>query len=122
MHFITIVATTFSLAAMAVAHSAKMTLADGTTYAYTRILPSCAEKPTFLLLHGFPATSVDWDHTIPGLVDAGYGVIAPDLLGFGDSDHPEAVEDYSFIRISGHMDEILKREGLDQIIPVGHDM
>ena len=33
---------------------------------------------------------------IPPLVDAGYRVLAPDLIGLGRSDKPAAIEDYSY--------------------------
>lgn len=43
---------------------------------------------TIVLLHGFPQTWWEWRHVIPGLVDAGYFVVAPDLRGAGNSGRP----------------------------------
>lgn len=40
------------------------------------------------LLHGQPSWSYLYRHMIPLFVDAGYRVIAPDLIGFGKSDKP----------------------------------
>jgi haloalkane dehalogenase len=37
---------------------------------------------------------------IPILVDAGYRVLAPDLIGFGRSDKPTSIEDYTY---AGHV-------------------
>ncbi|GLY02455.1 alpha/beta hydrolase [Actinoplanes sp. NBRC 101535] len=52
--------------------------------------------PTVVLLHGFPASSSMFRHLIPELADR-WHVIAPDLLGFGESDAPAVDEfDYSF--------------------------
>lgn len=78
-------------------------------------------KATFLLLHGFPSSVYDWKYQIAELSAAGYGVIAPELLGYGGSDKPKAVEDYKFSVISKSVSEILDHEGLAKVIGVGHD-
>lgn len=110
------------MALLAFPNHAKLTqLADGTTYAYVYCPPSSALSPTFLLLHGFPSSSYDWRHQISQLRDAGYGVLAPDLLGYGDTDKPAELEAYRLKRISGHIVEILDREGLGRVVGVGHD-
>ncbi len=44
--------------------------------------------PTALLLHGWPETSHAWRRVLPTLAASGYVVVAPDLRGCGDSDHP----------------------------------
>lgn len=49
-----------------------------------------------LLLHGQPSWSYLYRHMIPLLVNAGYRVIAPDLVGFGKSDKPLKQADYSY--------------------------
>ena len=51
-----------------------------------------------LLLHGQPAWSYLYRHMIPPLVEAGFRVIAPDLVGFGRSDKPTRIEDYTYAR------------------------
>ncbi|MFJ4841032.1 alpha/beta fold hydrolase [Streptomyces sp. NPDC088746] len=45
------------------------------------------EAPTLVLLHGFPTSSRMFRHLIPELADR-FHVIAPDHLGFGNSDAP----------------------------------
>ncbi len=54
-------------------------------------------KPV-LLLHGQPAWSYLYRHMIPPLCEQGFRVIAPDLVGFGRSDKPAAMEDYTYSR------------------------
>lgn len=49
-----------------------------------------------LLLHGEPSWSYLYRHMIPPLRDAGFRVIAPDLIGFGKSDKPAKRSDYSY--------------------------
>ncbi|MEL7111505.1 MAG: haloalkane dehalogenase [Pseudomonadota bacterium] len=51
---------------------------------------------TILLLHGQPSWSYLYRHMIPPLVDAGYRVIAPDLVGFGKSDKPLKPSDHNY--------------------------
>ncbi len=53
-----------------------------------------------LLLHGEPSWSYLYRFMIPPLRDAGFRVVAPDLLGFGKSDKPASKKDYSF---AGHV-------------------
>ena len=52
---------------------------------------------------------------------AGYGVLAPDLLGYGETDKPTGIEDYEMSRMSYHVAEILEHEGLEGVVGVGHD-
>jgi len=53
-----------------------------------------------LLLHGEPSWSYLYRHMIPPLRDAGFRVIAPDLIGFGKSDKPTDKSDYTY---AGHV-------------------
>ncbi|BCZ23852.1 haloalkane dehalogenase [Mycobacterium senriense] len=56
------------------------------------------EGPPIVLLHGEPTWSYLYRTMIPPLTDAGNRVLAPDLIGFGRSDKPSRVEDYSYQR------------------------
>ncbi|HZQ31732.1 MAG TPA: haloalkane dehalogenase [Mycobacterium sp.] len=49
-------------------------------------------------LHGEPSWSYLYRTMIPPLVDGGHRVLAPDLIGFGRSDKPRRIEDYSYLR------------------------
>jgi len=51
-----------------------------------------------LLLHGEPTWSYLYRKMVPGLVDAGFRVVAPDLVGFGRSDKPADDADYTYAR------------------------
>ncbi|HEV7207435.1 MAG TPA: haloalkane dehalogenase [Mycobacteriales bacterium] len=55
-----------------------------------------ADGPVTVLLHGEPSWSYLYRHMIPVLAAAGHRVIAPDLIGFGRSDKPAALTDYSY--------------------------
>ena len=101
--------------------SESIRLDDGTTYAFVYLSPADSKKPTFLLLHGFPSSSWDWRHQISQLKEAGYGVVAPDLLGYGDTDKPEELEAHAMKKMSGHVAELLQKVGLQKVIGVAHD-
>ncbi|GAP84110.2 putative epoxide hydrolase 2 [Rosellinia necatrix] len=94
---------------------------DGYTYVYDHVAPHNASMPTILLLHGYPASRYHWHHQIQPLSDAGFGIIAPDSLGYGDSSKPTAVEAYVFRDMADHVAEILDAEGLADVVGVGHD-
>ncbi len=49
-----------------------------------------------LCIHGQPSWSYLYRKMIPILVNAGYRVIAPDLIGFGKSDKPTLRENYTY--------------------------
>lgn len=51
-----------------------------------------------VLLHGNPSWSYLWRRQVGPLVDAGYRVLAPDLVGMGMSDKPSDIDDYTVER------------------------
>jgi len=53
---------------------------------------------TILCLHGEPSWSYLYRHMIPVFTDAGFRVVAPDLIGFGRSDKPGRRADYTYAR------------------------
>lgn len=57
-----------------------------------------ADAAPVLLMHGEPTWSYLYRHVIPGLVDAGHRVIAPDLVGMGRSDKPTEQSDHTYAR------------------------
>ncbi|KAI0196558.1 Alpha/Beta hydrolase protein [Xylaria flabelliformis] len=94
---------------------------DGYTYVYDHVAPHNDSMPTFLLLHGYPASRYYWHHQIQPLTEAGFGIIAPDNLGFGDSSKPTAIKEYNLRNIADHIAQILDAENLPDVIGVGHD-
>ncbi|OZG75335.1 haloalkane dehalogenase [Hahella sp. CCB-MM4] len=56
---------------------------------------------TVLMVHGEPSWSYLYRHMIPICASARHRVIAPDLIGFGKSDKPTRMEDYSY---AGHVE------------------
>lgn len=82
---------------------------------------SAGRGPVVLLLHGFPDTHATWRKQVPALVAAGYRVIAPDLRGYGRSDVPEKVSDYTLDVLRADIIGLLDAIGIERVYQVGHD-
>ena len=74
-----------------------------------------------VLLHGWPDSSALWRHQIPGLVEAGFRVLAPDQRGFGRSGAPEETSAYSLSTIIGDLMSVVTDSGVERFHLVGHD-
>ena len=72
------------------------------------------DRPTILLLHGFPTSSHMFRNLIPALADR-YHVVAPDLPDFGFSDAPDRKQfRYSFENLAKIIDRFTQTIGIDQ--------
>ena len=76
------------------------------------------EGPVVVLLHGNPTSSYLWRNVIPALA-ASHRVIAPDLIGMGDSDEPDI--DYALEDHCRHVDGFLDALDAPTLTLVGHD-
>ncbi|PGH05325.1 hypothetical protein GX51_03046 [Blastomyces parvus] len=99
------------------------------TYAYSPT--TSASLGTILFLHGFPSSSFDWRHQVAFFTAKGYGVFAPDLLGYGQSEagetddltHPTELSDYRAITMSADLVALLDHENISAPVhAVGHDV
>jgi len=72
------------------------------------------DRPTILLLHGFPTSSHMFRNLIPVLADR-YHLVAPDLPGFGFSDAPDRKNfRYSFENLAKIIDRFTQAIGIDR--------
>lgn len=97
-----------------------MKTSRGTNYHYYYSPPHTGQ-PTVLLVHGFPSLAVDWHPQIAYFQDKGYGVVAPDQLGYGGTDKPKESEAYVHSHLAKDMVDILDHEKLTDVIAIGHD-
>ena len=74
-----------------------------------------------LLLHGEPSWSYLYRHMIPLFVDAGFRTVAPDLVGFGKSDKPAELTDYTYQQHVDWLRDWVKALALQQINLVCQD-
>jgi pimeloyl-ACP methyl ester carboxylesterase len=77
--------------------------------------------PLVVLCHGFPESWYSWRHQLPALAAAGFHAVAPDMRGYGESDRPEAVEDYTLLHLVGDMVGLLDALGAETAVIAGHD-
>ncbi len=77
--------------------------------------------PAVVMCHGFPELWYSWRHQIPALAEAGFRAIAPDMRGYGGTDAPEAIEDYTLEAICADMAALLDALGEATAVFVGHD-
>jgi haloalkane dehalogenase len=66
-----------------------------------------ADAAPILLMHGEPSWSYLYRKMIPILVSAGHRIVAPDLVGFGRSDKPTEMSDYTYARHVAWMQALL---------------
>jgi 2-hydroxymuconate-semialdehyde hydrolase len=78
------------------------------------------DGPPVLLLHGFPTSSYLWRREI-WLLAQRLRVIAPDLLGYGESEKPDGV-DLSEPAHARYVGELLKQLGVASAAVAGHDI
>jgi len=79
------------------------------------------DGPPIILVHGFPELAFSWRHQIPALAAAGYHVIAPDMRGYGGSDKPAHVTDYTIQKLTGDLTGLMDSMGIEKALIVGHD-
>ncbi|KAL0062034.1 hypothetical protein AAF712_011112 [Marasmius tenuissimus] len=53
--------------------------------------------------------------------ELGYGIVVPQLLGYGDSSKPTDPAEFRQSLVSQDLAEILDKEGVEQVVPIGHD-
>lgn len=80
-----------------------------------------AEEGVMLLLHGEPTWSYLYRDMIPVFVDAGYRVVAPDMVGFGKSDKVVEREWHTLDRHLTMLQEFVQRLDLRDVTVVVQD-
>jgi pimeloyl-ACP methyl ester carboxylesterase len=79
------------------------------------------EGPLIVLCHGFPDLWYSWRHQLPALSAAGFRAVAVDMRGYGQSDRPEAIDQYTLLHLVGDMVGLLDALGVQQAVIAGHD-
>ncbi|RTE68523.1 hypothetical protein BHE90_017100 [Fusarium euwallaceae] len=78
----------------------------GKTYHYLRADPEKEPLATIFLIHGFPDLGYSWRYQIPHFASLGYQVVAPDMLGFGNTDAPDQPSQYALKSIAEDIKEL----------------
>ena len=80
---------------------------------------TAGDGPPLLLLHGITSSAATWKDVIPKLAET-HTVIAPDLLGHGQSAKP--VGDYSLGAYASGVRDLLGLLGIESATVVGHSL
>jgi pimeloyl-ACP methyl ester carboxylesterase len=78
--------------------------------------------PLVILCHGFPECWYSWRHQLGALAKAGFHAVAPDLRGYGRSDRPKEVENYTILDDIGDVVGLVDALGAQHAVIVGHDI
>lgn len=81
---------------------------------------AAGEGPLVVMIHGFPDYSRSWAKLMPALAD-GYRVAAMDTRGYNLSDKPDGQEAYAMPNLIGDVEAVIRAEGRDKAIVIGHD-
>lgn len=95
------------------------TLHYQTIHGYRRAFRIAGSGPALLLIHGIGDNSTTWD-TVQAKLAQRFTVIAPDLLGHGQSDKPRA--DYSVAAYANGMRDLLSVLDVEKVTVVGHSL
>jgi pimeloyl-ACP methyl ester carboxylesterase len=79
------------------------------------------EGPLVLLCHGFPESWYSWRHQLQGLADAGFHAVAPDMRGYGQTDQPAEIDQYTLLHLVGDMVGLVDTLGGGPAVIAGHD-
>jgi pimeloyl-ACP methyl ester carboxylesterase len=77
--------------------------------------------PLVVLCHGFPESWYSWRHQLPALAAAGFHAVAPDMRGYGQTDQPDAIDQYTLLHRVGDTVGLLDALGAEQAVIAGHD-
>jgi pimeloyl-ACP methyl ester carboxylesterase len=76
------------------------------------------DAPVVILIHGFASSNLVWSKVILELAEAGFRVIAPDLLGYGYSGKPKEL-DYTITRQSQMVVSFMRQLEIDSAVLIG---
>jgi pimeloyl-ACP methyl ester carboxylesterase len=88
-----------------------------TIHGHRRAFRIAGSGPALLLIHGVGDKSASWESVHAKLAQR-FTVIAPDLLGHGESDKPRG--DYSLPAFANGMRDLLAVLGIERVTVVGH--
>lgn len=84
-------------------------------------IAEAGQGPLVMLLHGFPEYWYSWHHQLTALAEAGYHAVAPDQRGYGQTDRPDQIDQYTRLHLAGDIIGLLDVLGEQQMVVVGHD-
>jgi pimeloyl-ACP methyl ester carboxylesterase len=77
--------------------------------------------PLVTFCHGWPESWYSWRHQLTALAEAGYHAVAPDQRGYGQTDKPQEINQYTQLHMVGDIVGLLDALGEETATIVGHD-
>lgn len=74
-----------------------------------------------IFCHGFPELAYSWRHQFHAVSNAGFHALAPDLRGYGLTDRPSSVEEYTTATICDDLIGMMDVMNIEKAIFCGHD-
>ena len=84
-------------------------------------IAECGEGPLVVLCHGFPESWYSWRHQLQALAEAGFHGVAPDMRGYGQTDRPKEIDQYTLLHLVGDIVGLLDALGAESAVIAGHD-
>jgi pimeloyl-ACP methyl ester carboxylesterase len=84
-------------------------------------IAECGAGPLVVLCHGFPESWYSWRHQLHALAEAGFHAVAPDMRGYGGTDRPEEIDQYTLLHLIGDIVGLLDALGAEKAVIAGHD-
>ena len=81
----------------------------------------CGTGPLVVLCHGFPESWYSWRHQLQALAEAGFHAVAPDMRGYGQTDRPEQIDQYTLFHLAGDIIGLLDASNAQTAVIAGHD-
>ena len=77
--------------------------------------------PLVVMCHGWPESWYSWRHQLTALAEAGFHAVAPDQRGYGQTDKPQDIAQYTQLHMVGDIVGLLDALGEETATIVGHD-
>ena len=84
-------------------------------------IAEAGEGPLVVMCHGFPESWYSWRHQLTALAAAGYHAVAPDQRGYGQTDKPDPIDQYTLLHLVGDLVGLLDALGAPSAVIAGHD-
>lgn len=77
--------------------------------------------PLVVMCHGFPESWYSWRHQLRALAKAGFHAVAPDMRGYGRTEAPAAIDQYTLLHLVGDVVGLVDALGGEPAVIAGHD-
>jgi pimeloyl-ACP methyl ester carboxylesterase len=74
-----------------------------------------------IFCHGFPELAYSWRHQLHAVSNSGFHAIAPDLRGYGLTERPNSIDEYTTATICDDLVGMMDAMNIEKAIFCGHD-